>query len=372
MKILVAGDFCPQKRVSELFDQGKYEDVLGGVKDIIHDSDYAIVNFECPIKLGGEIQNLDRLSLYCTPDGLKAAQYAGFDCVTLANNHFRDWGDGGVKSTIKCCKELEIDYVGGGENLKEAETIFYKTIAGEMLAIINCCEHEFSLATDSRGGSNSLNPIKQYRAISEARKKTDYVIVIVHGGHEHFQLPSPRMQDTYRFFIEAGADAVINHHQHCISGYEIFKGKPIFYGIGNFCFDLNSSDISTWYVGYMVELELNKNSVSYKLHPYTQCKETASIIPFPIENIQSEIDKINDIINDSNKLVKITNQYYNECMPIVGSLLEPFTNRYIKALRRRGLFPNIISKKWLMYLCNYTMCESHRDKMDYFFEHNIY
>jgi poly-gamma-glutamate synthesis protein (capsule biosynthesis protein) len=45
------------------------------------------------------------------------------------------------------------------------------------------------------------------------------------------------MVETYRFFIEAGADAVVNHHQHCICGYEVYKGKPIFYGLGNFCFD---------------------------------------------------------------------------------------------------------------------------------------
>ena len=96
----------------------------------------------------------------------------------------------------------------------------YKRKDGETLAIINCCEHEFSIADDDSAGANPLNPIQQYYKIKEARLNADYVLVIVHGGHEMYQLPSLRMVDTYRFFIDAGADAVVNHHQHCFSGYE--------------------------------------------------------------------------------------------------------------------------------------------------------
>ena len=372
MKILVAGDFCPQRRVSKLFELGKYEDVLDGVKDVILHSDYAIVNFECPIKLGGETPNLDRLSLYCTLDGLKAAQYAGFDCVTLANNHFRDWGDGGVKSTLKSCKDQGIDFVGGGEDLNEARKILYKDINGEKLAIINCCEHEFSLATANRGGANPLNPVKQYHAIIEARKNADYVIVIVHGGHEHYQLPSPRMQETYRFFVEAGADGVVNHHQHCMSGYELYKGKPIFYGIGNFCFDLNTANSLLWYNGLMVSFDFNRDGIKFEIIPYIQCKEKAAVTIIPFDDIKKEIETLNSIITDEQKLIKETENYYDTCQSSVANTIEPYTNRYLKALRRRGLAPNFLTKRWLMYLCNYTMCESHRDKLEYFFEHNIY
>lgn len=372
MKVLVAGDFCPQNRVSSLFEQGKYYEVLDGVKDVIHDADYAMVNFECPIRLGGETPNLDRLSLFCSLDGLKAVQYAGFDCVTLANNHFRDWGDGGVISTLKCCKELGVDYVGGGENLDEARTILYKRINGEKLAIINCCEHEFSLATESRCGSNPLNPVIQYRAIIEARKNSDYVIVIVHGGHEYYQLPSPRMQETYRFFVEAGADAVVNHHQHCMSGYELYKGKPIFYGIGNFCFDLNMAKSPLWYNGYMVSFDFDREGIAFDIIPYIQCKDKAAVTIIPYEDIKEEINSLCGIIADSQKLAKKAEDYYNSCQSSVANTIEPYTNRYLKALRRRGLVPNFLTKKWLMYLCNYTMCESHRDKLEYFFEHTIY
>ena len=136
--------------------------------------------------------------------------------------------------------------------------ILYKEIGDKKLAVINCCEHEFSIATETTAGSNPLNPISQYYAIKEAKEKADYVLVIVHGGHEHYQLPSTRMQETYRFFIDVGADAVVNHHQHCYSGYEYYNGKPIMYGLGNFCFDEGLKKTKQWHEGYIVEISFTE------------------------------------------------------------------------------------------------------------------
>lgn len=86
--------------------------------------------------------------------------------------------------------------------------------------------------------------------------------MIVHGGVEHHQYPTKRMVQTYRFFVDAGADAVINHHQHCPCGYEIYNGKPIYYGLGNFCFDWDGKRDSMWNVGYMVALNVDRNIIS--------------------------------------------------------------------------------------------------------------
>lgn len=159
-----------------------------------------------------------------------AVKYAGFDVCTLANNHILDYGTTCCLDTKRLLEEDGIKTVGIGENLSRAADILYLKKENETLAIINCCEHEFSIATEETAGANPLNPIQQYYKIQEARQSADYVLVIVHGGHEYYQLPSPRMKETYRFFIDAGADAVINHHQHCYSGYEEYKGKPIFMG----------------------------------------------------------------------------------------------------------------------------------------------
>lgn len=368
MKILIAGDFCPRYRVADKFEQGEYEYVLGEIKDIIVDADYSIVNLECPAIKGGEVP-IEKCgpNLQCSEKGIEAVKWAGFDCVTLANNHFLDFGKEGVEHTLEICKKHGIETVGGGMNLQEASSILYKEIDGKILAIINCCEHEFSIATEETAGSNPLNPIKQYYAIKEAKEKADYVLVIVHGGHEQYQLPSPRMQETYRFFIDAGADAVVNHHQHCYSGYEVYKGKPIFYGIGNFCFDnINRHDI--WNEGYMVFIFFNSNNITFEKIPYVQCDDEAKVKLKEDVCYSKSIIELNTIIHDNKLLLNADKEYYKSCLRSVSSILEPISNKYILGIQRRGLLPSFLKKKKKLQLQNYILCESHRDKLSFVFK----
>ena len=257
MKILIAGDFCQGYRVDALVKERRYGKLFDEVKPIIESADYSIVNFEFPVVLD---KDAARPIPKCGPnlegtiESIEAIKYAGFKCCTLANNHILDQGEQCCLDTKNELEKAGVDTVGVGSNLSEAGEIFYKEIDGETLAIINCCEHEFSIATETSAGANPLNPVRQYYAIQEAKKKADYVLVIVHGGHEHYQLPSPRMKETYRFFVDAGADAVVNHHQHCYSGYDVYYDKPIFYGLGNFCFDEPQMRHCGWNEGYMVRL----------------------------------------------------------------------------------------------------------------------
>jgi poly-gamma-glutamate capsule biosynthesis protein CapA/YwtB (metallophosphatase superfamily) len=76
-----------------------------------------------------------------------------------------------------------------------------------------------------------MDIIDNANQIKEAKATHDKVIVIVHGGHEYYNLPSPRMQKQYRFYADQGADFVVGHHTHCISGYEVYNGVPIYYSL---------------------------------------------------------------------------------------------------------------------------------------------
>ena len=370
MKIIIAGDFCPQNRVAEIFEQGNYGEVLGEVKDIISDADYSIVNFESPVTVGIE-KPITKCgpTLQCSLKCVEAIKWAGFECVTLANNHFLDYGKKGAELTLKACEKYGIDTVGGGKNLQEASKVLYKKIDGKTLAVINCCEHEFSIATDETAGSNPLNPIQQYYAIQEAKKKADYVIVIVHGGHEMWQLPSPRMQEAYRFFVDAGADAVVNHHQHCYSGYEFYKGKPIIYGLGNFCFDNPNYYVGLWEYGYIVSLSFGTD-VAFKLIPYEQCKKKPTIIitknPSSFEN---HIKKLNAIIADSERLSEETARYFPRATKNIRLAFEPYNGRLLCKLFRIGLIPKLMTKTKLLKLQNIITCEAHRDKTIYALKH---
>lgn len=369
MKVLVAGDFCPQNRVANAFDDAEYEKVLGEIRPVLHSVDYSIVNFECPIVID-EAAPITKWgpNLKCSNNGLEAVNYVGFNCVTLANNHFLDYGDIGVKNTLDVCSKLGIDTVGGGVNIVEASKTLYKNINGKKIAIINCCEHEFSVASESTSGSNPLNPIRQFYAIQEAKKRADYVLVIVHGGHELFQLPSPRMVETYRFFVDAGADAVVNHHQHCYSGYEVYNEKPIFYGLGNFCFDLNGYRNHAWNKGYMVVINFEE-MLSFEVLPYNQCNDFASVSLIDDKSIfEQNLIQLNKIIENKELLTKEIEKYYQDSHPGTKIIFEPYNNRILNKLYSMHLLPSFLSKGKCLQMRNMIECEAHLEKTMSFFK----
>ena len=367
MKILVAGDFCPRYRVEKLFNYCDFTSVLGEIKNVTNSVDYSIVNFECPVCNEGTKPIVKYgPNLFCSESGVEALKYVGFNCVTLANNHFFDYGEDGVRSSLMAFNRNHVDFVGGGTDLCEAARILYKQIGEKKLAIINCCENEFSIATEQRAGSNPLNPIRQYYAIKEAKSNADYTVIIVHGGHEQYNLPSPRMKEIYHFFVDVGADAVINHHQHCYSGYEVYKEKPIFYGLGNFCFDYEGIPPVGWNEGYMIILDFSNGDASFEIIPYEQCKNGPFLRLLSFNAISDELERLNKIICDDVLLKKYAYQYYKECMKTVAYTIEPTQNRYIAALQHRRILPSPWVQSWMVKLRNFVMCESHRDKLEYF------
>lgn len=366
MKVVVAGDFVPRKRVSSQIGQGLYESLFSDVKQVTNSCDFSIINLECPIT------NQNTPLIKCGPHlrtsahAINALTYMGFGIVTLANNHFLDFGSEGAKDTIEVLNSNRILHVGGGENLQKAKETLYVKNEGCKLAIVNCCEHEFSIATDENPGSNPLNPIQQFRDIQEAKRKANYVIVIVHGGLEGCPYPSPRMQETYRFFVECGADAVVNHHQHCYSGYECYMGKPIIYGLGNFSFDGAFSNVDLgWNIGYMVVLSFAKGNSThdFELIPYIQGYDTPGVTlisGIEKDNILSHIEELSKIISNPPQLTKAFNRYVDSHSEWYRIAFEPWGKGF-RSLRKRGWLPSLVSKtKWLS-LADYMMCEAHMD-----------
>lgn len=366
MKVLIAGDYCQRNRLDTIVKKKSFGELFDQVKPIIASADYSIVNFEFPIVLNNfTAKPIPKCgpNLEGTTESIDAIKYAGFKCCTLANNHILDQGEQCCLDTKNELEKVGIDAVGVGVNMDEASKCLYKQINGDTLAIINCCEHEFSIATESEAGANPLNPIRQYYAIQEAKKQADFVLVIVHGGHEHFQLPSLRMQETYRFFVDAGADAVVNHHQHCYSGYEVYNGKPIFYGLGNFCFDEDGGRNSTWNEGYMLILSFDKHKIAYEMIPYIQCNEKPSVeLLKDRTSFDKSIENLNAIIKDSRELKKEVDKYYRTTASGMLLMHQPYENRILNKLYRMHLLPSLVSRKKYLMLLNYINCEAHLDK----------
>ena len=303
LSIIIAGDCCLRGRTANL-EVAQLVSLFEEVKPIIQSADAALVNLETavitsdfkPIKKAGPALKTDAriLNMICE---------IGFSGVTLANNHFSDYGQQGVEESLRLLDEHKLWHVGAGMNAEEAAEVGYLQAGDKKIAVINACEHEFTIATDVKAGCNALDPLKIVMQISEAKKNADYVILIIHGGHEHYNLPARRMQGMYRAFVDFGADAVVNHHQHCYSGYEIYNGKPIVYGLGNFFFDWQGMN-EDWNEGYMVQLEFGKE-IGLQLIPYVQNAEELGVRLMNVEEknrFEKKIAELNSVIKDSKQL----------------------------------------------------------------------
>ena len=147
--ILIAGDYSPNDRVANQIQNENYESVFGDIVPIVEDADYSIVNFESTVCVDDGASPIEKCgpNLSCTPHAVMALKYIGFNCVSLANNHFADYGDEGVAQTLECLRQNSIDYVGGGMNIEDSIKVLYKSIKGYKLAVLNFCEEEFTIAT---------------------------------------------------------------------------------------------------------------------------------------------------------------------------------------------------------------------------------
>lgn len=364
MRILIAGDYAPIGRIKDLIEKDADANPLSGFAGLLSSMDYSVVNLEAPMEAGDKIKKSGP-HLSSSPRSISLLKDAGFGCCTLANNHIRDYGDDGVVNTIKELERVGLDHVGAGKNLESAQSILYKKIADNSIAIVNICENEYSIATNNSAGAAPLDVVATSLKIREASQKASHVIVIVHGGHEHYQYPSTRMVSVYRFFVEMGASAVINHHQHCFSGYEVYKGAPIFYGLGNFCFDRLSTNYDTWYYGYAVELIVNEKTVEFNLYPYKQCKDIVGIEILEGNNNQffQRLDEINNVIANPELLESTFSSFVkSQKKKSIISIFSPYLSDYARIAAGHHILPYLLPKSKIRALVNYIKCESHFDE----------
>ena len=362
--MLVAGDFCPHNRTANIncFDWKDCFD--SSIRELISFSDFSLMNLECPVK-GKNSSPIFKQgpNLCCEESAISFIKELGISGVTLANNHFRDYGDVGVASTIMALQKCGLQHVGGGINKQEAQQPLIVEFNTIKVAFVNFCENEFSIASETKGGAAPLDDIELYGQITQLKSACDRIIVISHGGHEHYQLPSPRMRKLFRWLIDIGADVVINHHQHCYSGYEVYNRCPIFYGLGNFFFDWDGQRSSPWNYGYMVELEIS-DDINFNIIPYSQCDiepVVRSMTDQELVEFNRRIVELNEIISDYDVLRNSFEEYCRTRYEEIRLVLSPYTNRYANALCRRRILPAFDSPKRFVKILNNIDCESRRD-----------
>ena len=258
MKILIGADLVPKKaEVNELFIKGDVQTLFNGVAELAKDADRFIVNLECA--LTHEEKEIKKMGpcLKADPKCADTFKKVGITDIALANNHVYDFGESGLRDTMKNLERVGLPYMGVGENDTDSRKIYYIETADKKVAVVNVCEHEYSYALPDRMGANPYDPYLTMQDIRVAKKNADYVIVLYHGGKEHCRYPSPRLRNLCREMVYCGANVVLTQHSHCIGCYEEFEGGHILYGQGNFhfCWD---NDTEMWNTSLLVELTLDK------------------------------------------------------------------------------------------------------------------
>lgn len=366
IKIIFTGDFCPQKRIEKLILDNQFDRIFNDTLPILKNKDISVTNLECPLTTNNNPIRKSGPNLKAHPKTAAALRFAGFDVACLANNHILDHGDSALLETTNSCNNENIKTVGAGSNLQNASKTLYVKVKEKIVAFLNFTEHEHSIATDDRAGANPLDPILNHYQIIEAKKNADIIIIIIHGGSEFYSLPSPRMVKTYRFYADLGANLIIGHHTHIASGFEIYKGVPIFYSLGNFVFDRESVINSGWYEGYLVKVSIFNTTINnIELIPYFQNKEFEGIRLMKEKDKNDFLTKIKDcsIIIKNKKL--LLEAWENHCKAKQFYYLKNIFrwNKFVRQLVKRKIVPlkYLINYENSLGLLNIIRCESHRE-----------
>jgi poly-gamma-glutamate synthesis protein (capsule biosynthesis protein) len=365
MKILITGDYCPIGRAKKLLLEKNYNEMFNGYEKILKTVDFSIVNFECPLTTS--TQKVDKTGpCLKTEDinSLKALKFVGFDLMTLANNHIQDYGGKGVLDTIENIGNEDLEYVGAGADKKLAEKPFIKVIKGLKVGFINIAENEFCAAENDLPGANTFDFIDNTRLIKELKSNVDKIILIYHGGREHYQLPTPEQRKRLRYFISCGVDAIIAHHTHCFSGYEFYENKPIIYSLGNFIFDYKKKyQQGLWTEGMSVILNLEDGEFKVELIPHLQGRKNDFTLKI-LEGLDKEkfldrVDALNKKLVDDTLFYETWREYLKtqENFYFASFYLRNF---FLRALFIKGFLPvSWLKSKHKLLLLNLLRCETH-------------
>lgn len=311
MKIVFASDLG-FRGVDERLSKEYIETVLFDARESMKSADFRMLNLETlfnesfpPIVKSGPNNR-------ALPGYAYALEYMNIDLVGLANNHTGDYGEECVLYNLDFLSKKGYAYCGAGKCIDDAYKAAVLEKDGERVSVIAVCENEFGTADRYHAGSAGFNLSLTYNAIKDEKAKGNYVVLFFHGGNEGNPFPSPKKQELYRLFVEFGTDAVVAMHTHCPQGYEIYKGKPIIYSMGNFFFSPNPSapppPDDAYYSGYMTELEFKSGEVKFKPIPYRYTLDKLTVLSGrELSAFEEYVRTLSEPIGDIEELERLFN-----------------------------------------------------------------
>ena len=365
MRIIIGGDLVPTKTNYDLFAESDVQTLIG--KDLqvyLNAADYRIFNLEVPLVDEENPISKAGPNLIAPIRTIAGIKNIGTDFLTLANNHILDQGEHGLFSTLEVLNRVDIAYAGAGKTPIDAAKPHIFERNGIKVGIYCCAEHEFTIVDELSAGANPFDPLVSLDHISDLKKQVDYVIVLHHGGKEHYRYPSPNLQKLCRRIIDKGADLVICQHTHCVGCEEKWNGGTIVYGQGNFLFD--NCDNEFWQTSVLVEVEIGQDF----LVKYIPIEKRGNIVRWAknrLDILEGLEQRSKDIQDD--KFIQTQYKKYATSM-LKGYLLhiqgkETFIFRVINKLSggylREHKNEYLYSKWHYNAIRNYVECEAHRE-----------
>ena len=359
--INILGDICPAWGFRKSFDEGDEAKIFGNVLPLLQESDLTIANLECPLSDRGSPATKTGPCLRGKLSDMSVLKRAGVDVVSLANNHILDYGQEAFFDTLEAAQREGILTVGAAQNLTAAKTPLIIERDYLKIGLLSFAEEEFSIASDSRGGASLFDPYCAFDEIAEARKKCDYLIILYHGGIEHYELPSPLLQKKCRKMIQSGADLVLCQHSHCIGSFETYQDGAILYGQGNAVFGKRDGN-SRWNQGMLVSIELTKSTHNVTFRVFEANDSGISILPNEAERIE-QMKELSARLNDPDYIREKWNVFC--CKQEAGYIPEllgwgRIRNKLNRTLKNR-LVNILINRHRKMVTMNLIRCDAHRE-----------
>jgi poly-gamma-glutamate capsule biosynthesis protein CapA/YwtB (metallophosphatase superfamily) len=216
----------------------------GAVRKYLSGADLTLANFENPV-IRDSVYHPDATTFTGDLRLMPVLDQAGIDGVTLGNNHILDAGTTGLDETMGHLDDAGIAHAGAGMDLAEARKPMIFDVGGTKIGVLSYMgvpSYDWAWATKSAPGTAPLLQNVMEQDIKRLRPKVDLVVVSPHWGIEYMATPEPEQVDFAHAAIDAGADIFIGGHAHWPKGIEMYRGKPIYYGVGNFLLDQSWSE----------------------------------------------------------------------------------------------------------------------------------
>lgn len=262
LSLMFVGDIMLDRGVKQLIEKHGGSDYLFPFEFVpfLKDPDIVFGNLEGPVSdVGYDIGNL--YSFRMDPKALSALKEAGFDVLSVANNHIGDWGLSAFEDTLKRLRESGITAIGGGFNGQDARAVKIIEKNGIKIGFLGFSDvgPEWVAGKEDLPTILLANDPAFETIIKNAVAKVDYLIVSFHFGEEYKTESNERQRYLAHKAVDAGAKIVIGHHPHVIQELEKYKDGVIAYSLGNFVFDQAFSQETL--TGGVLEIILDKEGI---------------------------------------------------------------------------------------------------------------